>query len=128
MDYWILLLLLLLSAIFSSSEIAYLTANKIKIEIRARKNKNTAKISNYFVKHPSIFFTTILIANNIVNVSFASVFSVVSVKVFNLNNFYILIFSTLLLLFFGELIPKYLARESPDRVLNIFIVPVRFVS
>lgn len=128
MDYWILLILLILSSIFSSTEIAYLTANKIKIEIRARKNKYSAKLAQYFVKHPTDFFTTILISNNIVNISFASIFSIIAAETFKLNEFYILILSTVLLLFFGELIPKYLARESADKLLNLFIIPIRFFS
>ncbi len=56
MEYWVLLILLLLSGIFSSTEIAYLTANRIKIEIRSRKNNYPSQVANYFIKHTSIFF------------------------------------------------------------------------
>jgi CBS domain containing-hemolysin-like protein len=128
MEYWILIILLLLSGMFSSTEIAYLTANRIKIEIRSRKNNYSSKVANYFIKHPSAFFSTILISNNIVNISFASIFSIIAVETFGLSDVYVLIISTILLLIIGELIPKYLASESADKVLAIFIIPIRFIS
>ncbi len=128
MEIYFLILLLILSGIFSSTEIAYITANKIKIELRARKNKYSAKVSNYYLKYPEVFFTTILISNNIVNISFASVFSYIAIEKFKLNDIYVLMFSTIILLLFGELIPKYLARESADKVLSMFIIPVRFLT
>ncbi len=74
------------------------------------------------------FFTTILISNNIVNISFASIFSVIAVRSFGFNDVYVLVLSTILVLLIGELIPKYIARESADKVLTLFIIPIRFIS
>ena len=66
-----LVLLLLLSGFFSSSEIAFVVASKLKIELRARKNNLSAKIISYFSENQQVFFSTILISNNIVNITFA---------------------------------------------------------
>jgi CBS domain containing-hemolysin-like protein len=126
---WILLIVLLaLSGFFSASEIAYLRGNKIKIELRARKNNLLALNANYFIKNPDIFFSTILISNNLVNISFASLCSIILFKNFGFEEVSILLISTILLLLFGELIPKYFATELADRLLLASSIPLRFVS
>jgi len=127
-DIIILLFLIILSAFFSSSELAYVVANKIKIEIRARKNKLAAKSAHYFVLNPEKFFSTILIANNIVNISFASIITIFLTNTYQLSEIQILLISTFLLLIFGELIPKYFAREIADSFIMYSILPVRLIS
>jgi CBS domain containing-hemolysin-like protein len=124
----VLLILLLISAFFSSSEIAFVVSNKLKLEVKARKNNIAAKSAFYFVNHPQSFFSTILIVNSIVNITFASACTLVLIKLFTFNDISILIISTLLLLLLGELIPKYFARESADRVVLISALPIRIVS
>jgi putative hemolysin len=129
--YWELIgliLLLLASGFFSSSELAYVLANKIKVEIRARKNHLASKNILYFINNPQIFFSTILISNNIINIAFASLVTIFLTEVYGMNDAQILLVSTLLLLFIGELIPKYIAREIPDALSNLVAVPVRAVS
>lgn len=128
MELIVLILLLLLSAFFSSSEIAFVVANRIKIEIRARKNKSTAKNAKFFVKNPQIFFSTILISNNIVNIAFASLATLYLSEQYQFNDWEILLVSSTLLLIIGEIIPKYIARESADLLFSLFSVPVRFFT
>jgi CBS domain containing-hemolysin-like protein len=123
-----LVLLLVISAFFSASEIAYITANKIKIEVKAKKNNLAAKNALYFIRKPQEFFTTILIGNNIVNISFSSIITVILTLTFRLEEGTILVVSTLLVLFFGELLPKYLSREAADSFVLISAVPVRIFS
>jgi putative hemolysin len=127
-DILILVILLFLSAFFSSSEIAFIVSNKIKIEIRARKNYITAKNAKYFVNNPDIFFSTILISNNIVNVAFASLSSILLFKIFGWGELHILIVSTLLLLIIAELIPKFVGRELADGLVLISAIPIRMVT
>ncbi len=123
-----LVFLVLLSGFFSSSELAFVVSNKIKIEIAARKENFNAKNILYYIKNPHIFFSTILIGNNIVNIAFASIFTVFLYKVFGLNDFVILLVSSVILLLFGELIPKYFAREFADRFVMLAAVPVRLFT
>lgn len=118
-----LIILLISSAFFSSSELAFVVSNRIKIEIRARQNKFGAKAAYYFLRKPQIFFSTILISNNIVNIAFASIITVFLTNVFDLSDFWILIISTGFLLIFGEIIPKYFARELAD----IYIGPASII-
>ncbi len=122
-----LLILILLSAFFSSSELAFVVANKIKIEIRARKNNFAAKQALFFINKPQNFFSTILIMNNIINIAFASLITIVLTFAFGWNEFEILAASSIVLLLFGELIPKYLAREFADSFIIFSVVPIRIV-
>lgn len=123
-----LALLLLISGFFSSSEIAFVVASKLKIELRARKNNLSAKIMSYFSENQQVFFSTILISNNIVNITFASLIALFLASSFGLNDFEILLLSTTLLLFFGELLPKYFAREHPDSIILFAAIPLRIFS
>ncbi len=127
-DIIILIILLFLSAFFSSSEIAYIVANKIKIELRARKGNIYAKNAYYFLKNPDTFFSTILISNNIVNIAFASIISFYLLTFLGLEEFEILIISTVLLLLFGELMPKYIGTEMADLLILISAIPLRIIS
>ncbi|GBD90140.1 magnesium and cobalt efflux protein CorC [bacterium BMS3Abin04] len=123
-----LLFLLFLSGFFSSSELAFVVSNKIKIEISARKNNLAAKSSLYYLKNPQVFFSTILIANNIVNIAFASIITIFLFNIFQFNDIIILLISSTLILLFGELIPKYVAREFPDRLIMLTVLPVRVLT
>ncbi len=127
-DIIVLVVLLMLSGFFSSSEIAFVVANKIKIELRARKKNIYAQSAQYFLQHPDNFFSTLLFSNNIVNIAFASLISVFLIQHFNLAEFEILIISTTLILLFGELIPKYLGRELADDLVLISSIPLRILN
>ncbi len=123
-----LIVLILLSAFFSSTEMAYLVSNKIKLEIKSRKNNYAALSGLYFIKNPTKFFSTILIGNNIVNITFASVSAVLFFTLYNWNDWTILIVSTIIILIFGELIPKYIARDIGDSLYLYASILLRFLS
>lgn len=127
-EFIIVIVLLLFSGFFSSSELAFVVSNKIKIELRARSKKLWAKNAQYFVEKPGIFFSTILIYNNIVNIAFASIITVLLHEVFDLGDYTILIISSMTLLIFGELLPKYFAREMPDRFVSFSSSLLRLFS
>jgi CBS domain containing-hemolysin-like protein len=124
----LLFILLLISAFFSGSEIAFVVSNKLKLEVKARKNNLAAKSAFYFVENPQDFFSTVLFGNSVVNIAFASISTLVLTELFGLSNISILIISTLLLLMLGELIPKYFARELADGVILISSLPIRAMS
>ncbi|MDA3861718.1 MAG: hemolysin family protein [Melioribacteraceae bacterium] len=123
-----LVMLLVLSGFFSASEIAFVVSNKLKIELRARKNNISAKIISLFTEKQQNFFSTILISNNIVNITFTSLITLFLFSAFGFSDITILIISTLLLLLFGELIPKYFAREYPDKFVLFSAIPLKLVS
>lgn len=123
-----LFILLLLSAFFASSEIAFIVGNKIKIEIRARSKNISALNARYFINHPDLFFSTIIISNNLVSIAFASLSTIFLNELFSLGNFSILIITSALLLIFGELIPKYFGKELADRLIMFSAIPLRLVT
>jgi len=133
---WVLLLLsLFFSALFSGMEIAFVSANKLKIELDNKQGKYSAKILSNFLKQPSKFISTMLLGNNIAIV----VYSMIMAKIMeplifqyiSINNFVILflqtLISTLLVLFFAEFIPKAMLRKNPNSALTIAAIPLRFI-
>jgi len=124
-QFILLIILLLLSGFFAGTELAFIVANKLKIEVKARKKELTAINAQYFINHQEIFFSTILIGNNIVNVALASLSAVFLASLFGLSDLSILIISTFFILLFGEIIPKYFSRELSDRVVLLSSIPLR---
>ncbi|NWF90038.1 MAG: HlyC/CorC family transporter [Ignavibacteriaceae bacterium] len=127
-DLLILFFMLGLSAFFSASEIAFILSNKIKLEIKARKKNLSATNALYFNQHPQNFFSTMLIGNNIANISLASISTVLLSTVFAMEELTIMIVSTTIILLFGEIIPKYIAREAADRFILVAAIPLRVIS
>ncbi len=123
-----LIILVVLSAFFSGTELAFVVANKLKIEVRARKKNLAALSAKYFINYPQNFFSTILIGNNIVNIAYASLGAVFLTSLFGWGEITVLIVLSVVILFFGEIIPKYLARELADRAVLLTSLPLRIIS
>lgn len=71
-DLSLLIILILLSGFFSSTELAFIVSNKLKLEIKARKKNIAALNAVFFNKHSQNFYSTILLGNNVVGIAFAS--------------------------------------------------------
>ncbi|MEO8233473.1 MAG: hemolysin family protein [Ignavibacteriota bacterium] len=126
-DFILLVILIFFSAYFSSTEMAYIVANKLKVEVRARKKNIAAQSAFYFVKDPQKFYSTILLGMNVVNIAFASLSTIILANQFGWSDYKILLFVTIITLIFGELIPKYIARESADSLLLLVSIPLRIL-
>lgn len=126
MDLMVIILALIGSAYFSATEIAFIVANKIKIEIRAKQNVLGAKAARKIIKNPEEVFITILVANNIANITFASLFGLYLQQSFNLSEISTLLITTLILLSFGEIIPKAFTQEVADIAILYFSYPFKF--
>lgn len=127
-DILFLVVLILLSGFFSGSELAFVVSNKLKIEIRARKKNLAAESALSFTNNPQDFFSTILIGNNVINIAFASISTIFLSRTFGFDEFSILLTSSAALLLFGELIPKYFAREMPDKIILLASIPLNGVK
>ncbi|OGU77771.1 MAG: hemolysin [Ignavibacteria bacterium RBG_16_34_14] len=123
-----LLLLILISGFFSGTEIAFVVANKIKIEVKASKKNLAAQSALYFINHPQTFFSTVLVGNNIANIAFASISAIFLASIFSFNEFEILLISSFIILMLGELIPKFFARELSERLVMTMALPLRVIS
>ena len=133
---WIFLLLaMFFSALFSGMEIAFVSANRLKIELDNKQGKYTAKILSSFLKQPAKFISTMLLGNNIALVIYSMLMAQLLepkiIEYVSRNEFFILflqtVISTLLVLFFAEFLPKALLRINPNRVLVLAAVPLKMI-
>ena len=124
----LLITLLLLSGFFSGTEMAYIVSSKIIMEIKARTKNPAALSAHYFKSQPQIFFSTVLIGNNVVNVALSSLSAVFLSALFGLSDLSILLISSFLLLLLGELLPKYIASEIAGKILLLTAIPLRIFS
>ncbi|GCF93729.1 membrane protein [Enterococcus florum] len=112
----LLALLLLLSAFFSSSETAYSSLNRIRIMKLAENGNKRAQIVLSLINDFDRLLSAILIGNNIVNIASSSIATVLFVAYFgNIGVTLSTIIMTILVLTFGEIFPKTLAKESPEQ-------------
>ncbi len=130
-DYLIIFITLVFAAFFSGMEIAFVTANKLKIALEKKKGSRSAIVLSRFLKKPSRFIGTMLLGNNITLVVFGMSMAKILEPViarFVSNEMGILIiqtiFSTLLILVAGEFLPKTLFRADPNRILSLLSVPL----
>jgi len=105
----LLVVSVLAAAFFSGSETALISARRIKLEVWARRGRKSAVKAMNYLNHPEQFLTTTLVGTNIAIVTASSIMAFYLEHY--LNEFIIICFSSLLLLVFGEIIPKSIARE-----------------
>ena len=107
----VLVILLFLSAFFSSAETAFSTVNRIKMNIMAEEGNNRARLVDKILLSYSKMLSTILIGNNIVNIAASALTTVIATKLF--GSVWIGLATgilTILVLLFGEIIPKTYAK------------------
>ena len=131
MDYVIVFIALFFSAFFSGMEIAFISSDRLRIEVDKQKGSIQAKIINIFVKKPNRFIATMLLGNNVALVIYGLMMAKILepyIAAIVPQEFWILIIqtfiSTLLILFTAEFIPKTLFKINPNKALNIFALPV----
>lgn len=116
-----LVVLLFLSAFFSASETALTTVHKVKLESLADEGNKKAITVLKLLSKPSKMLSTILIANNIVNISASALATTLAIKIW--GNSYVAMATgilTLLVLIFGEITPKTMATiKSEKMALNV---------
>jgi CBS domain containing-hemolysin-like protein len=125
---------LIFSAFFSGIEIAYISANKLQIELQKKQGMWSGKVLSKFLARPGQFIGTTLIGNTIMLVLYGTFMAfLLDAPLRNLfpesinNEAVILIsqtvLSTLLVLITGEFLPKSLFMLNPNRMLNFFALP-----
>ena len=133
--YFFVLAAVLSSALFSGFEIAFISANKLKIELENKKGTFSGKILSQFQKKPSTFIGSMLLGNNLALVFYGifmadSIEPIISRFFFNSS---ILVFvlqtviSTAFILVFAEFLPKALFRINSNRVLTFAAIPLFIV-
>ncbi len=138
-DNWLLWVIVstLVCAFSSGMEMAFLSANHLKVELDKKQGLWSANIVSYFINRPQLFLSAMLVGNNIGLVVFGMKLGdeIVSgienhlheVALFLGEGGLLLvqtILSTIIILVFGEFLPKIMVTHSPNRWLNILAVPM----
>ncbi|MBO5706542.1 MAG: HlyC/CorC family transporter [Bacteroidaceae bacterium] len=113
-----IIIVLLFSAFFSGTEIAFVSSNKMRFEMERENGGITSRIIDIFYKHPSNFISTILVGNNIALV----IYGILMAKLIDGLALQTIV-STLIVLFTGEFLPKTLFRINPNGMLRICAIP-----
>ena len=131
--FTIILITILLSAFFSGMEIAFLTANKLRLDLDKQSDPFTSKLLKIVTANTGDYMATMLIGNNIAlviyGISFAGFINPIIANFIHSESIILLfttIISTLIILIFAEFIPKTLFSIIPNTLLNIFLIPLSF--
>ena len=126
-----ILITMAFSAFFSGMEIAFVSSNKLRLEMDRNEQSITSRILSIFYKNPNNFISTMLVGNNIALVIYGILMAELIEK--NLlanyidNEFLLVlcqtIISTLIILVTGEFVPKTLFKINPNFTLNICAIP-----
>ncbi len=117
----VILLLIMLSAFFSSAETALSTVNKIRIRTLAQEGSGRAVTVEKILSHYGKMISAILIGNNIVNLSASSLATTFAISIF--GSYAVGAATgilTLAILMFGEILPKTWARYNAERIALIY--------
>ena len=120
---------LLFSAFFSGMEIAFVSGNRMMLEMDKDRLGIRKKIIDIFYAHSNNFVSTLLVGNNIALV----IYGILIAKLFDNTIFRNMdagftvpadtIISTLIVLFTGEFLPKVISKSNPNKMLTFFAVP-----
>ena len=128
------LVAILFSAFFSGMEIAFISANRLKIELEKKQGDFSAKILSGFIQKPASFIGAMLIGNNIALVIYSMAMAVLLepfILVYTSSEGVLLLvqtlISTIIVLFFAEFLPKALLRINPNFALKFAAIPLKVI-
>ena len=128
----LLIIVILLSALFSGMEIAFVSSNRMLVEMDKEKDGIPQRCLSLFYRNPNGFVSTMLVGNNIVlviyGILFARIFDATLFASYPESTRVLLdtILSTLIVLFTGEFFPKTLFKSNPNKLLTIF-APLAYI-
>lgn len=126
--YFLLCILIMLSAFFSSAETTFLSVNKIRLKNYADNGNKKAEIALKIAENYDSTLSTILVGNNVVNIASASVATVLFTRLVGQN--YGAAVSTavmtILVLIFGEVLPKSFAKANAEKLSLVIASPLYF--
>ncbi|MEY3423145.1 MAG: hypothetical protein RIR48_3475 [Bacteroidota bacterium] len=132
----LILITIILSAFFSGSEIAYLSANKLSIEVLKNKGSKRGQMLTNLYRDPKSFLSTMLVGNNVVLVLYTMLFSsilspliamIIPGSIFAVS-FITTVILTIIILVLGEFIPKTIFRLYANELIYRLAPMLRFFS
>lgn len=127
--YSSMVILLAFSAFFSASETSFTSVNMIRIRSMAEEGNQKAATAVRLAESYDRTLSTILIGNNLVNIALSSLTTVAATAAFGDAGVAVATgIATLLILTFGEILPKSWAKENSERLVLLIAPPLRFCS
>lgn len=133
-SYWpylAIVILIAFSAFFSGSEIAFASANKMRLKKGAAEKGLREKVAYEISENYSTALSSILIGNNLVNIAASSVATVIAMSIFGENSSKGPVIATtvmtILILIFGEITPKIIAKKNSDTFSVTVSLPLKIV-
>ncbi len=141
-EFLIITVTILFSGFFSGSEMAFVSANRLKLEIESRKKTITGRSLAYFNENPETILTTTLVGNNIVNVLYATLMAIFLVEPvqtyyeyffgvvpsFAMTLFIQTIIASVIILLIGEILFKAIFRIQADFFVKVIAFPLRITN
>lgn len=128
---FIILLMLVLSAFFSGSEISFNAANKMRLRKTGEAGSKTAKLANKISEHFTIALSAILIGNNLANIAASTAATSIAIALLSgvsggdaIASTLATVIMTVIVLIFGEIVPKLLCKQHADTVVMWIAIPV----
>jgi CBS domain containing-hemolysin-like protein len=130
-----IIITLILIGFFSGVEIAFVSTNKLNIELKRKQGSYAGKVLSKFMENPATFIGTSLVGINICLVVYGLLMTELTDVMFNAvglpHNEYLRLFldtiiATILVLFLGEFIPKAIFRSKPETTLSLLTLPIQF--
>ena len=128
LPYLGIVILIAFSAFFSGSEIAFASVNTLRLQNKAEKGSKPAQVAHYICQQYDKALCTILIGNNLVNIASSSLATVIALQlVGDSGAIYATGVMTVLILTFGEIMPKIVAKDQSDGFVLLAAYPLRLL-
>ena len=115
--YITLVILIIISGFFSSSETGLMAMNKYRLRHLANKGHKGARMAQKLLRKPDRLIGLILLGNNLVNILAASIATVIGIRLFGASGVWIAsLVMTVVVLIFAEVAPKTVAAVHPERI------------
>jgi len=125
--YLVIFIMLCLSAYFSASEIAFNSSNKMRLRHSAEDGSTTARMAFKITQQFTTALSAILIGNNLANIAISTCTTLIVIDLFKDNvaiaSTAATVLVTVIILIFGEIIPKVLAKQHADFFVQIIAIP-----
>ena len=123
---------LIFSAFFSGMEMAFISANRMRLELDKQEGDLTARILQFFYSHSERFISTMLVGNNIALIVYGILMADLLEPLFRAyltsNDFLVVLLqtiaSTIIILFTAEYLPKTLFKLNPNLMMRTFALPL----
>ena len=130
--YLVIFIMVCCSAYFSASEIAFNSSNKMRLRRSAEAGSKTAALAYRISEKFTIALSTILIGNNLANIAVSTCSTLIVMDLFKNNvalaSTVTTILVTIVILIFGEIVPKVLAKQNADTVVKWVAIPIHILT